>query len=174
GSLHGRTITTTSADRRLVTTTRDLNGDGATDQSETINKVANGTLMDAVYHYNPDGSLRDELLTATTAIGLLRSTSLDLNGDGVFDLISIDAVSLNADGSRTEAVTDYSGAVMTERDQAVTTASANGLSRTVQTDSNGDGTFDRTVTDVTVLNADASRTETVTGRAANGTVVSTT
>src|SRR5262249_18421207 len=46
--------------------------------------------------------------------------------------------------------------------------SADGLSRTVQTDATGDGVFKRTQTDVTVLNADGSQTETVTNRNGNG------
>ena len=45
--------------------------------------------------------------------------------------------------------------------RTVVTTSATGLSRTTQWDVNGDGVFDATRTDVTVLNADGSRTETV-------------
>src|SRR5262249_44626309 len=123
---------------------------------------------DAVYHYNPDGSLRDEVLTATTTSGLLQSRNVDLNGDGAFDQISVDAVSLNSDGSRTEAVTDCRGTIVTETARTVITTKANGLSRTVQTDRNGDGTFDSTMSDVTALNADGSQVETATAYNGNG------
>ena len=54
--------------------------------------------------------------------------------------------------------------------ETVTTASANGLSITTQTDKPpSNGTFDATATDVTVINANGSRTETVTDTSANGT-----
>jgi len=62
-------------------------------------------------------------------------------------------------------------------DETVTTTSANGLSVTAQQDTTGarDGSgnpiFDLTETDVTVLNADGSTTETVTDRSANGTLL---
>src|SRR5262249_35697936 len=97
----------------------------------------------------------------------------DSNGDGVYDLTTTDVTVLNANGSRTETVTDQN-ADGSLRDKMVTTTNATGLSQTIQVDSNGDGTFDRTVTDVTVLNADGSRTETVTTVSANGAIISKT
>ncbi len=49
---------------------------------------------------------------------------------------------------------------------AVTTTSADGLSVTTQSDIDRRRQFDQTRTDVTVLNADGSRTETVTDTSA--------
>jgi hypothetical protein len=74
----------------------------------------------------------------------------------------------SCNGSRTETVSDFSQNGTLE-DQTVTTTSADGLSVTTQVDATGGGTFDVTRTDVTVLNADGSTTETVSDFSANGT-----
>src|SRR5262249_34340555 len=96
----------------------------------------------------------------------------DANGDGHHDqtrttvkhldgsVVAI-TVNLNPDGS--------------VRDQAIVTTSANGLSTVLQTTL--DGIFTSDVSDVTALNADGSRTETVrrlVGAAAHETLVGTT
>ena len=52
----------------------------------------------------------------------------------------------------------------------MTNTSANGLSVTTQSDRTGSGSFDTTVADITVDNADGSITETVTTTSANGTL----
>ena len=79
---------------------------------------------------------------------------------------------MNADGSVTLTVKDAS-ANGTLEDETVTTTSANGLSITTQQDTTGavngsNPVFDQTRTDVTVLNADGSKTETVTDTSTNG------
>src|SRR5260370_20505946 len=78
----------------------------------------------------------------------------------------IDVTVLNTDGSRTETITDTS-ANGTLLDKSVITTSANGLSKTTQDDAAGAGVFNLTETDVTLLNADGSSTETVTDTNAN-------
>src|SRR5262249_6151825 len=54
------------------------------------------------------------------------------------------------------------------RDEIVMTLSADGLSKATQVDVSGDGTFDVTTTDVTILNSDGSSTRTVIDRNADG------
>jgi len=171
GSLHARAVTTTSADRKSTTVTRDFNGDSAIDETETINTLSNGSVVDTVSDLNPDGSLRDKRVTTTSANGLSTTVQTDRNGDGIFDLTTTDVTVLSTDGSRTETVTrqNANGSV---RGRAVTTTSATGLSTTIQADLDGDGLFDRTSTEVTSLNADGSRTETVTRKSANAAVIS--
>src|SRR5262249_30618736 len=116
-----------------------------------------------------DGSTRDRTVTTTSANGLSIATQTDSTGRGVFDQIRTDVTVLNIDGSRTETVTDLH-ADGTVKGRTIMTTTRNGLSVTTQADSTGHG-IDRTRTDVTVLNADGSKTETVTDLAGNGAIV---
>jgi hypothetical protein len=70
----------------------------------------------------------------------------------VFDLTTVSNTILNEDGSRTTTV-DNKNANNSLRNQSVTTTSVTGLSTTTETDLDGNGTFDRILTDVTALNA---------------------
>jgi hypothetical protein len=73
----------------------------------------------------------------------------------------------NADGSTTidNKELNSDGGVGSER---ILTTSADGKSKTLSTDVNGDGVIDLVQTDVTVVNADGSTTETVTDKTAAG------
>jgi len=124
-SLRSETVTTTSADRLTVTTTRDINGDGAIDQSQTIATASDGTVTNTIVTFNPDGSRTNRTQTQTSANGLLTVTSADLNGDLVTDVSTVTRKFLNADGSIVETVieTNQDG---TQRDRTVTTTSADG------------------------------------------------
>jgi hypothetical protein len=80
---------------------------------------------------------------------------------------------VNADGSTT--ITNralYADGSLAQ--QTVLTTSANGLSRTLRYDTTGNGVFDRSQTDNTVINADLSRTETVSNFDGSGKLVSRT
>src|SRR5262249_55058072 len=57
----------TSADRKTITIVDDVNGDGANDRQETIVTQMNGTVVDTVSDFNPNGSLLDSLVTTTSA-----------------------------------------------------------------------------------------------------------
>jgi hypothetical protein len=192
--------------------------------TETLNQTtlnADGSATNAVLDYNYNGALIDQTWTTTSAQGLSKTVLHDFDGDGTTDQSTIDTVTINANGSRTEVVTDYDGGVGgTVRDVTTTTSgiivagaglettvtrqsngsvpiytvetimpsangtvtdttqtysqpggpllktviastSANGLSRVVSTELNGDTTADFWTTDTTVLNADGSRTETI-------------
>src|SRR5262249_30089688 len=157
-------------DGRTRTIQADANGDGHVDSAETIAVQANGATADVVSLLNPDGSLRSKTVTTTSADGLVRTSPFDLNGDTVCDLTHTDATVLNADGSTTTTSTDLNGNGSV-RDKTVVTVSPNGLSTATQQDITGDGVFDRTQTDVTVLNPDGSATETVRDLSANGTLL---
>ena len=76
------------------------------------------------------------------------TTQSDVNGDGIVDHSRGDVTALNADGSRTETISDTStnGTLI---GRTVATVSANGLSVTTQSGSTGDGVFDRSRSDVT-------------------------
>jgi uncharacterized protein YcsI (UPF0317 family) len=160
GSLRDQTTTVRGADGRSRTISADSTGNGNFDHVETIVVAADGSSVDTVTDTNADGSLKDQTVTTTSANGLSITTQSDTTGNGAFDHTHSDVTVVNADGSRTRTVTDTSQNGTLE-DQTVTTTSANGLSITTQSDTTGDGAFDNTRTDVTVLNADGSKTETV-------------
>ena len=174
--LRDQSVSTTSADGLSTTIQSQFDGSVTFSQTETIATAANGDIVDTVSRTAPDGVLIDETATTTSADGLSKTTEADVNGDGTFDLTTTDATVLNVDGSRTETVTKMGSAGLIA--QSVTTTSANGLSKTTEVDVNGDGTFDLTTTDTTVLNADGSRVDTDTqtnqdGSTRNSTVTTT-
>jgi hypothetical protein len=167
GSLHDRTISSISADHLTKSVQIDANGDGHVDQTLSAVTNANGNIVSTVFDFNANGSLRDKTITTVNATGLSKTTQIDVNGDGVIDVTQTDVVVLNADGSRTESISDLepNGAL---RDNVVKTVNATGLSKTTQSDLNGDGVFDLTEIDAVVLGADGSRTETISDLNANG------
>lgn len=170
GSLRDRTIVSTSADRLTVLSTIDANGDGHVDQTRTQTVSAAGVKLTDVSDLNANGSLRDRTVSTVSANGLSVTTQTDVNGDGVFDGSRTDVTVLNADGSRTQTISGLSG-IGNLLNRTVASISANGLSVTTQSDANGDGVFDRTHTNVTVLNADGGRTETIVDLAASGATI---
>ncbi|MGJ7531365.1 DUF4214 domain-containing protein [Variovorax sp. GB1P17] len=171
GTLLSQTVTTTSADKKTITTTVDANGDGAVGQTKTILVNADGSTTTTVSTLAPNGSLVKRTLTTASASGLSTTSKTDSNGDGTYDLVTTDTIVTNADGSRTETVTDTS-ANGTLIDKSITTTSANGLTQSKGLDLNGDGTIDQTTTDAIVLNADGSRTETVSMVSGTGALLS--
>ena len=153
----------------MTTTTQ--NGDGQTVQVNTAVTAPTGVTTDTLANYNPDGSLRNKTVTATSANGLSVTAQTDHAGSGTFDTTATDNTVLNTNGSRTETVTNKS-ANGTQTGQTVTATSANGLSKTATV--NIDGKVDYTTTDNTLLNNDGSSTETVTQTGNNGTVIGST
>ena len=170
GSLRDRTVVSTSADRLTVSSTVDVNGDGHIDQTRAQSVSAAGVTVTDVADLNANGSLRDRTVSTVSANGLSVTTQTDVNGDGVFDGSRTDITVLNADGSRTDTISDLSG-IGGLLNRVVTSVSANGLSVTTQADVDGDGDFDRTRTDITVLNADGGRIDTIMDLALNGATI---
>ncbi|UVK54897.1 DUF4214 domain-containing protein [Mesorhizobium sp. AR02] len=158
GALLSRTVTTDSADRKTTTVTIDGNGDGHVDRTEVSVLNADGSTTQTVTDTSASGAQTDQTVTTTNANGLSLSTSHNI--DGKVDDTLQDATVLNANGSKTETIGDFSNN-NTLLDKRIVTTSGNGLSLTTQTDANGDGVLDKDVNDVTVLNADGSKTETV-------------
>ncbi|MGJ4907506.1 FG-GAP-like repeat-containing protein [Bradyrhizobium sp. HKCCYLS2033] len=167
GALLDKRVVTTSADGSSVTTSFDTDGDGRADQTEVDLRAANGAVVKTLSDYAANGVLKDRLTVTTSASGLSVTSQYDSNGDGIVDKTRTDVTVLNADGSRTETITNLnaSGGLI---DRAVITTSANGLSKTTQEDVTGSGTVSLIETDVTVLGADGSSTETVTDTTGTG------
>ncbi|MDU6239399.1 MAG: hypothetical protein E6614_10620, partial [Bradyrhizobium sp.] len=170
GSVKDRVVTTTAANGLVATIQRDPTGAGSFAQTETdvVLRKADGSQVETVTCRNADGSVRYRTVTTTSADGLSKTTQFDLAGASRFDQTQTDVTVLNADGSRTETVSTFK-ADNTLLNRQVKTVSANGLSTTTQWDRTGAGKFDQTATDVTVLNRDGSRTETITDLNADGT-----
>ncbi len=173
GTLLSKSVTVTSGDKKTITTTTDSNGDGATDQTKTILINTDGSTTTTLSNFSSNGALINRTLTTASANGLSTTTQTDLNGDGTYDAIKTDVIVANADGSKTETVTDTS-ANGTLIGKSITTTTANGLTQTKQQDLNGDGIIDQTVTDAILLNADGSRTETVSTVSNTGALLSRT
>ncbi|MDR6901471.1 DUF4214 domain-containing protein [Rhizobium miluonense] len=172
GVLLSKTITVTSADGKSKNISADANGDGSVDSQTVISVAGDGTITETDSTLNPNGALVSKVLTTTGADGLSKTISTDANGDGAYDAVTTDVITAGAGGARVETVTKKSGNG-TLIGQTVTTTSADSLTQTVQSDLNGDRTFDQMVTDVISLNAGA-RTETVTAKSGNGTLLSQT
>ncbi|TIX90750.1 adhesin [Rhizobium sp. P44RR-XXIV] len=169
GVLLSSSITVTSVDGKSKNISLDANGDGAADQQTIISVADDGTITETDSTLNPNGTLVGKVLTTTGADGLSKTVSTDANGDGTYDVVTTDVITAGTGGARVETVTTKSGNGSLNG-QTVTTTSADSLTQTVQSDVNGDGVFDKTVTDVIVLNAGA-RTETVTTKSGNGTLL---
>ncbi|NTJ65083.1 DUF4214 domain-containing protein [Agrobacterium rhizogenes] len=172
GVLLSKSVTVTSADGKSKNISVDANGDGAADSQTVITVAGDGTITETDSTLNSNGSLVGKVLTTTSADGLSKIISTDANGDGAYDAVTTDVITAGTGGARVETVTKKSGNG-TLIGQTVTTTSADSLTQTVQSDLNGDGTFDQTVTDVITLNAGA-RTETVTAKSGNGALLSQT
>ena len=136
-----------------------LNADGSTKETVTDTKA---------------GLLRSQSVRTVSGNGLNVTVQADHYGLGYFDQITTQKTQANGDVVQSVEGYNPDGS---EINQVVTTTSANGLSKIAQYDPNGDGSFDNTQTDVTVLNADGSTTNTVTnisGATTTGTTVTTT
>ena len=164
--LTGRTVTQESADRRTVTVTTDANGDGATDEVTISVEALDGARTATTTTYHPGGTVKSVSQTAVSANGLTSTTQQDVNGDGLTDLTVLQSVVLNPDGSRTTSVTTKNGDGSV-RAVKVTQVSDDKLQTTVQTDADGNGSFERTSQATSVLNANGSITTTTAGRAQN-------
>ncbi|MGO7863600.1 peptidoglycan DD-metalloendopeptidase family protein [Rhizobium ruizarguesonis] len=183
GSLSDRTTTVTSADHLTVTTTLDQDGDGIADQRQIYAKNADGSSTTTTQQLSVNGTVLFGTAVNGSANGLVKTTSLDRDGNGAYDDIVTETTTVAADGSRTKTVIDRSssGKLLSEVD---TSTSADGRTITVSVDADGNGPREtKTVTtsttaasgDVTLVtstyNTNASsilRSKTTTVTTANG------
>ena len=172
GTQTGQTVTTTSANGLSKTAT--VNIDGQVDYTATDNTVLNadGSSTETVTKKGANGTVIGSTIVTTSGNGLSVTTLADENGDGVIDLTRTDVTVLNADGSKTETVTDVNGTSGSLRDQTVTTANASGTSVTIARDTTGLGYNNQIETIATAPNG--SIADTVSNYAANGTLLNKT
>ncbi|KQT65829.1 MULTISPECIES: beta strand repeat-containing protein [unclassified Aureimonas] len=172
GTLLSSTTTSTSADRKTITEDIDEDGDGKLDARTSVLIDANGVTTATKTQLSSNGTILAKTSSVTSADGLMTTVKTDANGDGVFERTTVDTTSAANDGSRSRLVTttSSSGALMVGK--SLTTTSADGLQSVEQTDLDGNGSYDRTTTDIVGLNADGSRLNTVTTGSGNGGLLS--
>ncbi len=159
GNLLSRIVTTTSASKDTITIDEDINGDGLTDYRTTTTHTANGDATTIVSELGTNGAIRSSKRTEISSDGLSKTEKLDNDGNGVYEEQTQSRITINADGSRTEAISklDVKGNVIAK---TVTTTSANGL--IVSTGWYNDGkTRSHSSNDVTVLKANGDTERTV-------------
>jgi Ca2+-binding RTX toxin-like protein len=158
-TLTGRTTIVESANRRTKTVATDTDGDGHTDRLVQTVEGSDGasTVTDTTFAAN--GAIVSKSINTMNANGLVQNTSLDADGDGVFETVMAGSTVLNANGSQTRTQ-DVNNGDGSNRVLTVINTSDDGLVTTTQSDLNGDGAFDRTTTSTTVLNANGSQTTT--------------
>uniref|UniRef100_UPI00293D3E77 beta strand repeat-containing protein n=1 Tax=Janthinobacterium sp. TaxID=1871054 RepID=UPI00293D3E77 len=173
GTTHSQTIENATVDRRSVSRTVDNNGDGFVDQTQTVVKATNGITTSTTTDKAKNGTTIDQTILITSANGLSITTKHDFDGNATIGKFKTDVTTYGLDGSTTETIENHNNdATLSLIDRTTLQISGNGLSQTAKSDYNGDGTFDLTVSDVKVLNANGSITETVANKNSLGTTTS--
>jgi trimeric autotransporter adhesin len=166
GSLQSKTVTTTSGNGQSVTTATDRDGNGINDMVVATTTNTNGSVSSVASTYSAAGALTSKFTQTVSGNGLTTNSATDLDGNGTIDQSQTETTLLNADGSKTETLSNFD-ANGSLKDRIVITVSADGLRKT--THWNGTGAGDtRTSTDILVMNADGSTTTTVSDLNANG------
>ncbi|WP_171026469.1 calcium-binding protein [Mesorhizobium comanense] len=175
GVQHAESETTLSADRLTTTDKQDVNGDGVYDDiTQAITVIGtNGTRTTTTSETSSNGTLLSRTIGAVSANGLVIDAQIDSDGDGTVESKVNDTTVLNADGSTTRTVSSLagSGALI---GKTVTATSADGLTKTISTDLNGDGLYDTVASDVTVIGASGSTSQTQQLKSRDGTLLSST
>lgn len=156
-------VTTETRDTGLHSTTwNDRDGDGVTDFKtiEYISPEADGSTLHNIRVFSEDGTLLSKTITTESADRRTATTEYDYDGDSAGGGTQFDRVVTQAeDASGAITVTDqrfYNDG--TPASKTVSTVSADGLVRTVSTDSNGDGTDETVEEATTTLHSDGRRT----------------
>ena len=158
GAIAARTVTTTSANGLVSSTTVDANGDLVSETVATNTTVLNmnGSRVQAMDVNNGDGTNRTLSVTTISDDGLVVTAQSDLNGDNLFDRTSNATTVLNANGSATETsqLRAQNTALLS---QVQVTVSDDGLVTTTRSDADGDGDFDLVTTATLTLLNDGGR-----------------
>lgn len=167
-----RTITTTSADKRTLTIQRDSTGGNWYDQLEVQVKSADGSQTNTIFNLARDGSVISSSTETVTAGGLVRTESLDLNGDGLIDSRTTDAFAQQGtERVNTVSVENRDGSLRTRSEERV---SADGRAKTISSDANGDGVYETRKATTIALSATGTSTSTMTVLNADGSLRSKT
>jgi Ca2+-binding RTX toxin-like protein len=141
-------LKTTSGNGLTVTSSRDVNGDGAIDSRtiENTDFAANGDVVKTVAQYRGTGiglaNLVGNLTVATSGNGLEQKANVDADGDGDLDRRINESTTLHSDGSKTQTISQFNGSGAILIDRSIKTVSANGLETSEHVDLDGDGSVD--------------------------------
>ncbi|MEM6473786.1 MAG: hemolysin, partial [Planctomycetota bacterium] len=151
--------TTKSPDGANVLIERDTTGGGWFDQVESREEQPDGSWLNTMSYLAHDGSLQRKVTETVSADGLTRVEEIDEDGDGNLNFSVNHTIVVNGDGSRAETTTttNNDGSL---RSSMVETASADGRTKTVSYDRDGDGVFEEIVDTVIAVNSDGSTTST--------------
>lgn len=146
--------TETSADQTLVTTLLDLYGTGLVDQYQVFEKLGDGSTRTTIQQLSRNGSVLRTVVSTAAADGLSKSTSTDVTGDGVADVIEAETTTVGSDGSSTRTVKELArdGSVVISTTVA-TTRTSTGTEKTTTSDIDGDGSTDQRTLDTTTINS---------------------
>ncbi len=153
------TSVTVTGVSRTETIERDSVGGGWYDQIEVrVTDLTDDSLTITLTDMAQDGTAQRIVTETVSSDGLTRTEAWDLDADGTVEftlthVISVDAVT----GVRTETTTRYNsdGSL---RDTRVETVSADGQTRTITTDADGDGAFETTRSSDITVNANGTTT----------------
>ncbi|WP_299893220.1 DUF4214 domain-containing protein [uncultured Ruegeria sp.] len=172
GILVSETKTTTSADGNTVTIERDSTGGGWYDQVEVRTTHADDSMTIVTTDIGPDGSVNRSSTETVSADGLTRTDAIDEDGDGVVDLTITHSIVINADGSRSETI-EYFNEDGSLRSSVTESVSADGRTKTIARDVDGDGAIDTQEELSIAVNADGSTHSTQTVKNGDGSLRST-
>ncbi|MBZ7927765.1 hypothetical protein LAC81_25770 [Ensifer adhaerens] len=150
---------TVSADRKTLTMLEDADGDGQTDRQQVSVNHLDGR-KSVVSSLLAAGSTIQRTSSTRSADGLRSTTDVDADGNGSTDLTTTEDTQINADGSRIQSLAQFAGNGKL-LSKSTTKISGNGLTSESTGDRNGDGIVDLRGSDTTVLNANGSRTRTI-------------
>ncbi|WP_299919398.1 DUF4214 domain-containing protein [uncultured Roseobacter sp.] len=167
--LVSRIVTTTSADGADVTIQRDSTGGGWFDQEEIRTTNIDGSRSIVINDLADDGSVIRGSSETTAIDGLTRTQGTDEDGDGVDDLTVTHRITEHGDGSRTESTVarNRDGSLRSSETMVV---GADGQSKIISRDLDGDGVFE-TVEDLSIT-LDASGNSTSVLNVNNTTAIS--
>ncbi|OCP18503.1 hypothetical protein BC361_32170 [Ensifer sp. LC54] len=155
--------TWTSADKRIVNVTKDIDGDLVADQFTLTQLYDDGTTHQVLTDYRPDGqTIARQTVIDTSGSGLSKTYTYDFDGNGVADAQVTKLTAIGADGGKT-TTTDYKtneNGSLVLKGREVATVSGDGLTENLQWDDSGTGSYGGRKSKVTTLNADGSRTTT--------------
>ncbi len=175
GGLRSTTDHSQSEDALTKSSAVDQDGDGDVDlttvEATMIN--ADGSRETETTQTNTDGSVRSKTKVTLGSDQVSSETWIDHNQDGTYQATDLSR-SITVDGTTGDRTTTSwtRNADGSFSAQSVSISSEDGLIVTTDIDADGDGDTDRSVSDVTVENADGSSTRTVTETAQDGSLIS--
>ena len=155
GTLISSSTTDTSADKRLVVETLDIDGDGNNDITMSTELQDNGDVTITSSHASSSGFVFSVFEETVSADGLKSDIHMDLNGDGIEEYIIADQTFLDENGSTLRTIS-YSTGQFIQLGSEKHYASDDGYVLWSERDIDGDGVTEFRSRDITDINDDGS------------------